>query len=112
MTAYTLIRVALELRAYGGVSAPERNLDGEVNRPIALDGWDRPRPYVPATSLAGSLRAYLGPEAGVLFGSGLMDQDGRTGPASGTGSGDDEDEARRSSLLRFLGTKLVRPDPD
>lgn len=67
MSTITLIRVDLELTSPGGVSGPESGAgrDG-AKLPLACDPDGNP--YVPATSLAGSLRAHAGDEAARLFG--------------------------------------------
>jgi CRISPR/Cas system CSM-associated protein Csm3 (group 7 of RAMP superfamily) len=67
----TLLRLDLQLRTPGGVRAPEIDApDGGFHVPVARDAWDGP--YVPATSLAGSLRACsegLGQDPARLFGT-------------------------------------------
>lgn len=53
-----------ELVSPTAISAPERNL--KVDIPVAVDGDDNP--YIPPSSLAGSLRAHLGDLAAVMMG--------------------------------------------
>lgn len=88
----TLLKLDLVLRTPGGVRAPESEpRDGGFYVPVATDAWGAP--YVPATSLAGSLRACateIGQEPAKLFGTVA-------------------DEAV-ASPLRFLGTRVHLPD--
>ncbi|MER5182587.1 RAMP superfamily CRISPR-associated protein [Streptomyces sp. NPDC002896] len=88
-------QVEFELIGYAAVGAPERKEPGStLAQPVARDGWGNP--WIPPTSLAGSLRAHLGEEAGKT----LM---GEEDP--------DEEEAQgRPSVVRFLGTELRLPD--
>ena len=67
MTAYVLIKAVLELTAPGGVAAPEQlNTPEGIDLPLARTPGGEV--YVPATSLAGSLRAHLGERAPTLMG--------------------------------------------
>lgn len=89
---FTLFTVVLELRAPGGVAAPEQLGDHvRVHAPLARDPAGAP--YVPAGSLAGSLRAHLGDRATVLMGSDPGEKD--------------EDTELTPSPLWFCGTRVV-----
>ncbi|WP_283135334.1 RAMP superfamily CRISPR-associated protein [Rhizohabitans arisaemae] len=63
----TLLRVDLELTSPGGVAAPETAATEHPQLPIARDPYGRP--HIPATSIAGSLRAHAGQAAVELFGT-------------------------------------------
>ncbi|GAA0543967.1 RAMP superfamily CRISPR-associated protein [Actinomadura livida] len=88
----TLLRLDLVLRSPGGVTAPEvPAADDGFYVPVARDAWGDP--HVPATSLAGSLRACaadLGQDTTTLFGT--VDGDAVASP------------------LRFLGTRVTIPE--
>jgi CRISPR/Cas system CSM-associated protein Csm3 (group 7 of RAMP superfamily) len=108
---FVLLRLDLELLTPGGVSAPEALADREVRArgvdlPLARDGWNRL--YVPATSLAGSLRACAeatGRDPSVLFGAVRQSHD----PDPETGRPVTEATA---SPIRFLGTAISDVQPD
>lgn len=97
MTVVHLLRLDLELDTPGGVSAPESTTIGSVlapDLPVARDGWGEP--YLPGTSVAGSLRAAAPAEVRTaLFGREL--------------GGEEPD---RASAVRVLGTTLGLPDRD
>lgn len=91
-----LYKLTLELDTPGGVSAPEnRTTDytGKASLPLARDAANQP--YVPATSLAGSLRSHAEQPAS-LFGQSHNEKDGTTTAVA--------------SLVRVLGTKTTLPE--
>lgn len=99
-----LLRLDLELVTPGGVAAPESLADHDVgiDLPLSRDGWNQP--YVPATSLAGSLRACalrLGRDPDQLFGYVRQTLDPATGKFV---------TETAASPARFLGTTLTLPD--
>lgn len=96
--AVLLAEVTLELTAPAAVSAPEQQSSTTATvRDVSRDGWGRP--WIPPSSLAGSLRAHLGPQRGPA----LMGEET---------DGDNHDSGRPSAV-RFLGTELTKsPPPD
>ena len=92
MSAFVLVKVVLELRSPSGIASPEqRHGPDGIHLPLArgpLGQTDADRLYVPASSLAGSLRAHLGDQASVLMGRGPTEEDISASP------------------LRFLGTRV------
>lgn len=62
MSIVHILQADLELTGPAAIAAPETTTVGSVLRPdlpLSRDGWDRP--YIPATSLAGSLRQQARP---------------------------------------------------
>ncbi|MFJ6105287.1 RAMP superfamily CRISPR-associated protein [Streptomyces sp. NPDC092359] len=105
MSVAHILRAELELVTAGAVTAPESLTIGSVLRPdlpLARDGWGDP--YLPATSLAGSLRRQAGltGRAEALFGN-VRPGDGTDAPESET--------VAIASPVRFLGTRLELPQP-
>ncbi|MGW2320091.1 RAMP superfamily CRISPR-associated protein [Streptomyces sp. NPDC001680] len=108
--AVLLAEAEWELTAPAAIGAPER---GETSatarlRQVARDGWaDSEQPWIPATSLAGSLRAHLGPDLGpLLMGDEPQDEDDETaGAASGSTTGG----TGHASVVCILGTELHLP---
>ncbi|WP_217130048.1 RAMP superfamily CRISPR-associated protein [Streptomyces sp. AC558_RSS880] len=98
MSVIHLLRAELELTTPGGVTAPESLTIGSVLRPdlpIATDGWGNP--YVPGTSLAGSLRDHTPEdERETLFGTVEQAEDGAATKVV-------------ASTVRVLGTRLELP---
>jgi CRISPR/Cas system CSM-associated protein Csm3 (group 7 of RAMP superfamily) len=96
-----VLQVELELVTPGGVAAPESLSIGSVldpDLPIAKDGWGHP--YIPGTSLAGSLRAHTPEEDRErLFGAVEEPQHGTRSKAV-------------ASAVRVLGTRLTLPDSE
>ena len=92
MSAFVLVKVVLELRSPGGIASPEQRHGPEgIHLPLArgpLGQTDAERLYVPASSLAGSLRAHLGDRASTLMGHAPTE------------------EGISASPLRFLGTRV------
>lgn len=106
-----LARVRLRLSAPASIAAPERAaadpgdpLAVATSLPVARDGWGDAL-YIPATSLAGAFRAYLGTVTdGPRLDEALM------GSAPGER---DETSDQQPSAVRFLGTEVTPPSvPD
>lgn len=100
--AMLLIKAVLELRSPGGVASPEqRHGPDGVDLPLARApfGDDPERLYLPASSLAGSLRAHLRVELDEpSFATVMGGEPGRAGePEPGTPA---------PSALRFCGTRV------
>ncbi len=97
-----LYTVTLVLDSPSAVSAPEARTAGSAltaSLPVARDGNNLP--YVPAASLAGSLRAHAGPQAPLLFGELRQepDPDGRGQTRT----------VAVASAVRLLGTRTDLP---
>lgn len=109
MTFIHLLRAELELVTPSGVTAPESLTIGSVlspDLPLARDGWGTPgrpgSPYVPGTSIAGSLRHQAEEERRpLLFGDITREtkSDGTPGDTTAT-----------ASPVWVLGTQVVLPD--
>ncbi|MEV3869687.1 RAMP superfamily CRISPR-associated protein [Streptomyces sp. NPDC049906] len=102
MSTVHLLEAVLELTGPGAVAAPESLAVGSARRPslpLARDGWGNP--YVPATSLVGSLRQQAARDRRpVLFGEVVQ------------GTGEDGGETlARASTVRVLGTRC-RPEEE
>ncbi|WP_411574814.1 RAMP superfamily CRISPR-associated protein [Streptomyces fradiae] len=105
MSVVHILRAELELVTAGAVTAPESLTIGSVLRPdlpVARDAEGRP--YLPGTSLAGSLRqqAYRQGREEALFGT--------VRPGNGTDAPPSETVAI-ASPARVLGTRLELPQP-
>jgi hypothetical protein len=109
MTFIHLLRAELEFVTPSGITAPESLTIGSVLRPtlpLARDGWGTPgrpgAPYVPGTSIAGSLRHQAEAERRpLLFGDITRETkpDGTPGDTSAT-----------ASPVWVLGTQVVLPE--
>ncbi|WP_411129746.1 RAMP superfamily CRISPR-associated protein [Streptomyces sp. x-19] len=106
MSVIHLLQAELELTGPGAVAAPEAHTVGSVlhpDLPLARDGWGKP--YVPGTSLAGSLRQQAPKDRRrALFGDVFKDADAndRNGREATTAI---------ASPVRVLGTRLTVPEP-
>lgn len=113
MTAVLLIALALELESHAAVKAPEQVVnDDQVKHPLSRDAHGCP--YLPASSLAGSLRAHLrrhhanrtetlmGEEPGTRTSSTRWETEN---------PGEDQPPARPSAI-RFLGTRIEQSADD
>lgn len=126
-TTIHLYELTLVLDTPGGVAAPEsRPTDTSALAPLPLARDADGRPHVPATSLAGSLRAHAEQAvpggAAPLFGSVGTgrgehregDAAGAVGAAGGANAEDDEDDEAgvdaTASRIRFLGTRTTLPE--
>ncbi|MEW2308475.1 RAMP superfamily CRISPR-associated protein [Streptomyces sp. NPDC006864] len=105
MSVIHILRAELELTGPGAVAAPEAHTVPSVLRPdlpLARDGWGNP--YLPATSLTGSLRHHTPQHRRqALFGDVVR--------TTGTSRGNGRDETTAiASTVRVLGTRLTLPD--
>ncbi|KUJ38380.1 hypothetical protein ADL25_24475 [Streptomyces sp. NRRL F-5122] len=105
MSVVHILRAELELLTAGAVTAPESLTIGSVlhpDLPVARDAWGRP--YLPGTSLAGSLRqqAHRTGREEALFGN--------VRPGNGTDAPPSETIVV-ASPVRVLGTRLELPQP-
>ncbi|MEW1657944.1 RAMP superfamily CRISPR-associated protein [Streptomyces sp. NPDC093707] len=105
MSVIHLLEAELELTGPGAVAAPEAHSVGSVLRPdlpLARDGWGDP--YVPGTSLAGSLRQQAPKNR-------RRDMFGDVFKGVGSSEQNDTDETTTiASPVRILGTRLTMPD--
>lgn len=102
VTVFEVTFEFLQPWAVGGVAQD----DPEIDLPVVLDAADRP--YVPASSLVGSLRRHLGDRG--------LDAERWLGPDIGpagkiTNDGKGNELRRRPSPLRALGTRLAGVEP-
>lgn len=101
-----LARIRLRLTSPASVAAPERAaadpgdpLAAATSLPVARDGWGGL--HIPATSLAGALRAHL-----------ATTEPGLVEALMGSEPGErDETRDQQPSALRFLGTEVTPPTP-
>ncbi|MEU9157767.1 RAMP superfamily CRISPR-associated protein [Streptomyces sp. NPDC048417] len=108
MSVVHILQADLELTGPAAIAAPETTAVGSVLRPdlpLSRDGWDHP--YIPATSLAGSLRQQAPPERrrelfGDIAGEPAPSADGMVPDAGGA----------IASPVRLLGTRLTLPEAD
>jgi CRISPR/Cas system CSM-associated protein Csm3 (group 7 of RAMP superfamily) len=84
----TLLVFDIQLDSPWSLAAPE--VAEAVDRPLARD--DRRRPFIPASSLAGSLKEHLGPDGHRLMGGAAEPSEGEEIPPS---------------ALRLLGTEVA-----
>ncbi|PZT74174.1 MULTISPECIES: RAMP superfamily CRISPR-associated protein [unclassified Streptomyces] len=111
MTSVLLIALELELESHAAVKAPERAAKGDqIAHPLARD--TQGRPYLPASSLAGSLRAHIRRHhTGQL--ETLMGEEPGTrisGSRWETSHPGEEQRPARPSAIRFLGTRIEPAD--
>lgn len=108
MTTITITLIRFRLRATAPFSIGASNGSGEVDLPIAVDPDGHP--FVPAASVAGSLRSHLRLQGmdEQLMGARKDDDDGTREVEAGTAG-----EAQPGpSVLRILGTTLGVPHGD
>ncbi|WP_033326353.1 RAMP superfamily CRISPR-associated protein [Streptomyces yerevanensis] len=105
MSIVHILQAELELTGPGAVTAPEAHTVASVLRPdlpLARDGWGNP--YLPGTSLTGSLRHQTPPDRRrALFGDVFKDPDN-------TSRNGREETTAIASPVRVLGTRLTLPD--
>ncbi|MGW2410131.1 RAMP superfamily CRISPR-associated protein [Streptomyces sp. NPDC001739] len=106
MSVVHILEAELELTGPGAVAAPEATTVGSVLRPdlpLARDGWGNP--YLPSTSLTGSLRQQApGYRRRDLFGDVFKDADN-------SDKNGREQTTAIASPIRVLGTRLTLPEP-
>ncbi|WP_407286463.1 RAMP superfamily CRISPR-associated protein [Streptomyces sp. BP-8] len=106
MSIIHILEAQLELTGPGAVAAPETHTVGSVLRPdlpLARDGWGKP--YLPSTSLTGSLRQQAPKDRRRnLFGDVFKDTD--NSDKNGW-----ETTTAIASPTRVLGTRLTLPEP-
>ncbi|MEU6026955.1 RAMP superfamily CRISPR-associated protein [Streptomyces tauricus] len=120
MSVVHILQADLELTGPAAVAAPEAHTVGSVLRPdlpLARDGWGTP--YLPATSLTGSLRQQAPEDRRCpLFGDVFKNPVDGTGDATGEDKGDAVRAGGRAgtiaiaSPVRVLGTRLTLPDSE
>ncbi|MGC4950337.1 RAMP superfamily CRISPR-associated protein [Streptomyces sp. DT224] len=111
MTSVLLIALELELESHAAVKAPERAGKGDqTTHPLSRDAQGRP--YLPASSLAGSLRAHMRRHhIGQV--ETLMGEEPGTRTSSSrweTNHPGEEQQQARPSAIRFLGTRIEPAD--
>ncbi|MDT9692645.1 RAMP superfamily CRISPR-associated protein [Streptomyces sp. P9(2023)] len=108
MTTVLLIALELELESYAAVKAPESaEKDIRVKHPLTRDGHGHP--YIPASSLAGSLRAHVRNHHTGQVETLLGEEPGTRTSRSRwqTTSPGEEQPSPRPSAIRFLGTRIT-----
>ncbi|MFK4020268.1 RAMP superfamily CRISPR-associated protein [Streptomyces albogriseolus] len=104
MSVIHILAAELELTSPAAVAAPEAHTVGSILRPglpLARDGWGNP--YIPGSSLAGSLRHQAPQERQeALFG------DVRKDPEESAAGGTSETTVT-ASAVRVLGTRITSP---
>jgi CRISPR/Cas system CSM-associated protein Csm3 (group 7 of RAMP superfamily) len=105
MTRWRFITVTIVCDAPAGVAAPEtrplRDVDSDTEIPVPLASSPSGGPWIPGRSLAGSLRAHLGPDAAVVMGG--------EPPSRRGGKARQDEDATEPAALRVLGTRVDLP---